>query len=152
MKKIYYPNCSELLADFEVQDPKIMLDILKKLIKKYDWHAEPQPTVEFLTRMKKDRQEQIYLTADNYDATCLHYGDNGYDDALTYWLAEPGNNDWDSKQYSFMAAAKDDAGAIIKTYDGGKEDGFQEWYQTHWSELERLIMEARKRQKYGKKI
>jgi len=150
MKKIFYPNCSELLADFEVQDPKVMLDILKNLIKKYGWKTEPQPTIKFLEELKENRDIFIYIVDNKKNEINLQYGGNGYDNTLTYWLAIPGNNDWDSKQYPFMAAAKDDADAVIKTYDGGKDEGFTEWYDQHWTELERLIRQAQ--QKHGKKV
>lgn len=134
MKKIYYPNCSELLADFNIHDPEVFLSLIKDLGKRYQWQFDPPLSLQFLKDMiadmkRDDRDDRLTSTVIDTKGrmTKLNYGDNGYDPSLGFWFADSGNNDHDETQYPFFAAAIQECQAEMKTYDGGHSEGFDEW-------------------------
>ncbi len=131
MKEILYPNCSELLADFKIHEPKAILKILKSLGKKYKWHFDPPLGLQILkemTRIKDDDRPVITLLDIDGNMTKLNYGPNGYDNELSYWLADSGNNHYDKDQYPFFEKALNDYGAEMKCYDGGSPEAFDTWF------------------------
>lgn len=152
MRKIYYSNCSELVADFCIQDPEVFYPLIKDLGKRYKWQFDPQLSLELLKGMtfNKERERSVLVIDMKGRKTLLNYGSNGYDDSLGFWLADPGNNDYDVSQYPFFAAAVDECQAEMQTYDGGHQDSFNEWYEKTW--LPRLIKKhlCRKKPKNSK--
>ena len=149
-KQIYYPNCSELLADFCIHDAKEFYDIITDLGERYEWQFDPPVTLELLKKMIKKGEEspQCVVVNKQGQVTRLQYGSNGYDSELGFWLAESGNNHYDKDQFGFFAAAADEYAAEIKAYDGGSDEPYNEWYETHW--FKRHLDKARAK-KHGKK-
>ena len=144
--KIYYPNWSELIADFVEHSPNKIFKFLSGLKKDFNWSFDPILSIELLKEMKSD--EDIKLTIYNRKGglTTLQYGDNGYDKSLGYWLADSGNNHCDDTQFPFFAAAVEDCAAVMKTYDGGSPDMYEEWHEKNWknrSEIIKLIRKAK---------
>ena len=148
-KQIYYPNCSELLADFGIMNPKMFYEIITDLGKRYRWQFDPPITLELLKEMtEKGADGPSCIVIDEKGRTTkLNFGSNGYDNGLGFWLAKSGNNHCDEEQFPFFAAAVDEYAAEMKCYDGGSDDVYKEWYETHW--LQRLVAKA-KAKKHGK--
>lgn len=134
MKKIYYPNCSELIADFNMHDPKEFFEVITKLAKKYDWTFSPKLSLAYLELMTRkeidDERLEARLTIEVKDKkgmiTLIEYGSNGYDDSLGFRF-DSGCNDYDSRQFEFFDTAIQECAAEIKAYDGGSTSSFEEW-------------------------
>lgn len=137
MKKIYYPNCSELIADFNTKDPKFFYAMMKHMGEKHEWEFNPPLTLDFLKEMKKkalvrklggDIKMPLILVLDkkgNY--THIEYGSNGYDSTLGFRF-DSGCNHSDSSQYKFFATAVAERQAEMKAYDGGSTEDFERWH------------------------
>lgn len=139
-KNIFYPNCSELIADFNIKSPRIIYSLLVKLKEDYGWQFDPVLTFKMLENMKRDCSTcSILNKAGNW--TSLNYGPNGYDEDLGFWLADSGNNHADDTQFPFFAAAVEDCEADMRCYDGGSMDVWEEWYNK--SEIRMLIEKAK---------
>jgi hypothetical protein len=124
---IYYPNCSELIADFNTHDAKDALKMLTSLAKKYKWVLEPVPTLLYLENMKgKEEIPWIKVIDKNGNSTTFEYGSNGYDDSLGYRF-DSGCAHYDETQYKFFACAMEDLGVDVLAYDGGSTQPFDEW-------------------------
>lgn len=131
MKKIYYPNCSELIADFSIHDSKEFYEMVKRLGKKYDWEFQPKLTIELLEAMKKDdgmSDITIKVLDKKGNYTTIEYGNNGYDSELGFRF-DSGCNHSDNTQYNFFDKAIKDCRAEIRSYDGGSTDYFEEWQE-----------------------
>lgn len=137
MTKIYYPNCSELIADFNTKDPQMFYDMVSKIGKKHGWIFDPLFSVKILERMKhEDRIRK--LGAEDYDNigltivnkkghhTSIVYGPNGYDDSLGFRF-DSGCDHGDDNQYEFFDIAIKECQAEIRSYDGGSIEPFKEW-------------------------
>lgn len=134
--KILHPNCSELLADFNIYDPLEAYNVISALGKRQDWVFEPALSVKLLEKMirktKQDPQRNyddwitIKVLDKNGNATTLEYGPNGYDDELGFRL-DSGCNDYDETQYRFFAAALKECNAEIRAFDGGSKSNFEAW-------------------------
>lgn len=135
MKKLYYPNCSELVADFGIHDAELIFKILTDLAVKHQWQYDPPLTVEGLERIKKVDKEgsrESFTVMDTKGRfTHLEYGPNGYDDELAYRF-DSGCNHADSSQFEFFDEAIQEAGAEIKAYDGGTTELFEEWRKGYY--------------------
>jgi hypothetical protein len=138
MKPKFYPNCSELIADFQMHDPMVMYMILKGLITRFGWETDPKLTLEFLFEMtqpiiEKDgyvnHLEMGILDKKGHETT-LRYGSNGYDDLLGFRF-DTACADYDTKQFKFLKGAADKAHAVIKVYDGGHDDEYNKWCKKH---------------------
>jgi hypothetical protein len=124
---IYYPNCSELIADFNTHDAKDALQMLTSMAKKYKWVLEPIPTLLYLENMKgKDELPYIKVIDKNGNSTSFEYGSNGYDDSLGYRF-DTGCSHYDETQYKFFACAMKEIAADVMAYDGGSTQPFDEW-------------------------
>ncbi len=136
MKKILYPNCSELLADFEIHDSKMFFKMIKTMGKTHGWMFDPPLSIKILEAMiraaKQNMNERprVSVIDSKGRVTSLEYGSNGYDSDLGFRL-DSGCSDYDSSQYQFFQDAIDDYGAEIKIYDGGHLDGFETWQKRH---------------------
>ena len=133
MKKIFYPNCSELIADFNVHEPKLFFEIMSRLGRKYKWHFDPPLTLEVLKRIKtrrKDEESSITILDMDGLATEIEYGDNGYDSGLGFRL-DSGCSHCDTAQYPFFAKAILNCEAEIRSYDGGNTEEFEKWFEKH---------------------
>lgn len=136
MKKIYYPNCSELIADFNTKRPEEFYRMVKKLGKKHDWYFDPPLTLVLLEKMKKMAMVVklggnvvvpgiMVLNTKGYH-TSIEYGSNGYDNSLGFRF-DSGCAHGDSSQYEFFAVAVANCLAEMKCYDGGSTQPFEKW-------------------------
>lgn len=136
MRKIYYPNCSELLADFCIHEAKEFYPLIKQLGEDKGWMFDPPLSLEILERMVKAVKEgwadklSIAVVDSKGRVTTLEYGPNGYDDELGFRL-DSGCNHYDSSQYQFFQDAIEDCNAEIKAYDGGSTEEFEKWQLRH---------------------
>lgn len=131
MKQIYYPNCSELIADFNVKDPLVFYGLLKALIERCQWQADPPVTLDYLKRMVRVKEMggdslQITLFDKKGNYTTVEYGPNGYDYGLGFYL-DSGCNHYDTTQFRFFKNAVDICGAKVRAFDGGNLDSYEEW-------------------------
>lgn len=131
VKPIYYPNCSELIADFNIHDPALFYEVVNRLAKKFKWQFDPPLTVNLLERMKRNyRDIQIMVLDMAGKTTTIEYGDNGYDSKLGFRF-DSGCNHSDSNQYGFFDAAIQIGEASIQSYDGGTTDEFEKWQEKY---------------------
>lgn len=136
MKKILYPNCSELLADFCIHDPKEFYKMIMAMALAHDWMFDPPLSIKILEEMVRAAKEHweerpmVTVVDTKGRTTSLEYGPNGYDDELGFRL-DSGCSDYDKSQYQFFQDAIDDFDAEMKIYDGGHIDGFEEWQKKH---------------------
>ena len=135
-KKILYPNCSELLADFCIHDPQEFFKMISAMGLAHGWMFDPPLSLKILEDMvkaaKEHREERPEITVVDSKGrtTSLEYGSNGYDDSLGFRL-DSGCNHYDSSQYQFFEDAIEDWNAEIKAYDGGSTEEFEKWQQRH---------------------
>jgi len=136
MKEMLYPNCSELLANFDIHDPEKCLDIMQSLAEEYGWFFDPPLSLKLLQKMIDETKENnddgrfsIVVYDKKGNVTSLEYGPNGYDSSLGFRL-DSGCDDYDSSQYSFFRAAEQH-GAEVLVFDGGHIDGYEEWLEKH---------------------
>jgi len=131
---IYYPNCSELIADFNTHDAKGAYKMLMQMVKKYNWVLEPIPTISYLESMKDedpdDRGMNITVIDESGNSTSFQYGSNGYDDSLGFRF-DSGCSHYDESQYNFFKCALASIDAEIKAYDGGSSEPFERWLSDH---------------------
>lgn len=138
MSKLLYPNCSELVCDFQIHEPQYFLDIMNKMSKKYGWVFEPKLTLELLKRMIKEDTRSvdtapitIMVINKSGNHTVIHYGNNGYDQELGFYFDKGCYSEYDIAQYPFFDKAISESSAEIKTYDGGHDDGFWKWHKKY---------------------
>lgn len=130
MKKTYYPNCSELIADFNTHNAKEFFEMASSLIKKYKWTVEPSLSLDILEAMKKDNNIQITVVDNKGNYTTIEYGNNGYDRGLGFRF-DSNCDHADSNQYNFFDKAIEECQAEIRSYDGGNTVYFKEWQKKH---------------------
>lgn len=136
MKKMLYPNCSELLADFCIHEPEEFLPMIKEMGEKHGWMFDPPLSLKILQDMVKaakehrDERLSIAVVDSKGRTTSLEYGENGYDLELGFRL-DSGCNHYDSSQYQFFQDAIDDWNAEVKCYDGGSTEEFEKWQDKH---------------------
>jgi hypothetical protein len=127
MRKIYYPNCSELVADFSITDAKEFYEVFKNLTRKNKWQVIPELSIKNLEDLKKTEKSILVLDLEGRTIQ-LNYGNNGYAD-LGFWLATSGNNHCDKDQFPFFKACLDNVEML--TFDGGNDEVFNEWLDKH---------------------
>ena len=139
MKKLYYPNCSELIADFNTKNPEEFFDLVNKLGKKHKWHFDPPLSIKVLKQMLYEAR--LYSLGTPYETidktsieildlkgnhTNIQFGSNGYDDSLGFRF-DSGCNHVDDTQFEFFELAVQECQAEMKSYDGGSLNHFEEW-------------------------
>lgn len=129
-KFIYYPNCSELIADFNLKDPMAMWSILLQL-RKCGWvyACNRSGSLFFnLLAMKKDSEIAIEVRDKKDNKSLLRYNAlDCYDDTLGYYLDNGCYEEWNPKVFPFYFEAENRFNASIKVFDGGHDEEYNEW-------------------------
>jgi len=139
MKKILYPNCSELIADFNIHDPKEFYKMIKEMGRIHQWLFDPVLSLKLLEDMviedMKEKEGEYRIVISIIDTkgrtTNIKYGNNGYDKSLGFYLDSGCYEEFNEEHFEFYQNAIDDCNAEMKTYDGGHLDGFEKWQQEH---------------------
>jgi len=136
MTKLYYPNCSELIADFNTKKPREFLRMVSKLGKKYGWHFDPPLEIRILERMvyeerlnklgADENKTSITVVDKKGNTTQIDYGSNGYDAYLGFRFDSSCNHS-DETQFEFFDIAIEECEAEMKCYDGGSLGSFEDW-------------------------
>lgn len=145
---MYQSSCSELLVDTKIESPEKFYNMLKELMKKYNWTTSPPLTKKRLAQLKlvetrilevedynerqtvRKKAPHITLIDNKGNKAFVEYGSNGYA-KLGFYIDADG--DYNSKAYPFLAGVEDTQGKV-KAYDGGHKGPYDRWREKRWKQ------------------